>query len=75
MELQTTGATARQTTVDYLGFINWWIASISVWDANMDMHTTTVIKNMELHHFPKRGTLVDLEKDWHEINIPNLVQH
>lgn len=74
-ELQTAGATARRTAVDYLGFINWWTASISGWDANLDMHTTTVIKNMELHRFPKRGTLVDLEKDWHEINIPNLVQH
>ena len=39
------------------------------------MHTTMAINNMELRRFPKWGTLVDLEKDWHKINIPNLVQH
>ena len=74
-ELQVAGGTARRTAVDYLGFISWWTASISGWDANLDTRTAEVIKSMELHRFRKRGVLVDWERDWREINIPNLVLH
>ena len=56
-------------------FISWWTASISGWDANLDAHTTRHIKEMELDCFRKRGVLVNWEKDWREINIPNYVQH
>ena len=74
-DLQTAGGTARRTALDYLGFLSWWTASISGWDANLDFHTTKFIKALELHRFRKRGVLIDWEKDWREINIPNLVQH
>ena len=74
-ELQVAGGTARRIAVDYLGFISWWTASISGWDANLDAHTTRRIKEMELDRFRKRGVLVNWEKDWREINIPNYVQH
>lgn len=74
-ELQVAGGAARRTAMDYLGFLNWWTASISRWDANLDIHTTKFIKALELHRFRKRGVLVDWEKDWREVNIPNMVQH
>jgi len=74
-ELQIAGGTARRIAVDYLGFISWWTASISGWDANLDAHITRCIKEMELNRFQKRGVLVNWEKDWHEINIPIYIQH
>ena len=74
-ELQIASGTARRIAVDYLGFLNWWTASISGWDANLDAHTTEFIKALELDRFRKRGVLIDWERDWYEINVPNLVQH
>ena len=74
-DLQAAGGVARRTALDYLGFLNWWTASISGWDANLDFHTTKFIKALELHRFHKRGVLIDWTRDWHEVNIPNLVQH
>jgi hypothetical protein len=74
-ELQVAGGIAKRTAIDYMGFLNWWTASISGWDANLDVDTTEFIKMLDLHRFRKRGVLVDWEKDWREINIPNLIQH
>ena len=74
-ELQIAGGIARRTAVDYLGFLSWWTASISGWDANLSAHTGRSIKALELHRFRKRGVLIDWERDWHEINVPNLIQH
>lgn len=74
-ELQVVGGTARRIAVDYLGFLSWWTASISRSDANLDTQTMASIKAMELHRFHKRGVLIDWEKDWQEINLPNLIQH
>ena len=74
-ELQVASGAVKRVAVDYLGFLNWWTASISGWDANLDIHTTQFIKTLDLHRFRKRGVLIDWEKDWREVNIPNLVQH
>ena len=74
-DLQAAGGVARHTALDYLGFLDWWTASISGWDANLDFHTTKFIKALELHRFHKHGVLIDWTRDWHKVNIPNLIQH
>ena len=74
-DLQAASGAAKRIAVDYLGFLNWWTASISGWDANLDMHTTSFIKALELHRFRKWGVLIDWERDWREVNIPNYIQH
>ena len=62
-------------TSDYLGFLTWWTSSVSCWDANLDHHVVNTIRDLQLHRFRRRGVLVDLERHWREINIPNLLQH
>ena len=75
VELQAAGGVCRRTAVDYLGFLLWWTLSVSRWDANLDHSVVTTIQNLHLSRFPRRGVLVDLERDWQEINMPNLVRH
>ena len=74
-ELQAAGCSAKRMAVDYLGFLSWWTASISGWDAELDHHVATYLAGIQLHRFRKRGVLVDLERDWRHINISNLVRH
>ena len=74
-ELQVAGGIARRTAMDYLGFFAWWTSLISQWEADLDTHTATEIKDLCLSRFRKRGVLVDLEQHWQEINIPNLLMH
>jgi len=58
-ELQVAGGTIRWTVADYLGFLTWWTALISGWDANLNMHTVRHVKTFDLHRFCKRGVLID----------------
>lgn len=74
-ELQAVGCSAKRLAIDYLGFLSWWTASISGWDAELDQHIVTYLTNIQLHRFRKRGVLVDLERDWRHINISNLIRH
>ena len=74
-ELQAVGCAAKRIAVDYLGFLSWWTTSISGWDAELDHHIVAYLKDIRLHRFRKRGVLVDLEKDWRHVNIPNLIRH
>ena len=74
-DLQTAGGAGRCTALDYLGFLNWWTISISGWDANLDFHIAKFIKALELDLFCKHGVLIERTRDWHEIKIPNLIQH
>jgi len=74
-DLQAVGGVCRCTAVNYLGFLLWWTLSVSHWDANLDCHVVAIVKSLHLHRFHKRGVLVDLECDWHEINMPNLIWH
>jgi len=54
-ELQAAGGVCRCTAVDYLGFLLWWTLSVSRWDANLDHHVVTIIKNLQLSRFHRRG--------------------
>ena len=74
-DLQTAGGVCKRTAVDYLGFLSWWTLSVSRWDANLDHHVVAAVKNLRLHRFSRRGVLIDLERDWREINLPYLMQH
>ncbi|KIJ90559.1 hypothetical protein K443DRAFT_15120 [Laccaria amethystina LaAM-08-1] len=74
-ELQAAGGVVKRTAIDYLGFLAWWTASISRWEADLDDQVTTQIKGLGLAQFRKRGVLIDLEQHWQEINIPNLLKN
>ena len=74
-DLQAAGGFCKRTAVDYLGFLLWWTLSVSRWDADLDHQVVAVVRNLHLQRFRKRGVLVDLERDWQEVNMPNLIQH
>ena len=74
-DLQAAGGICKRTAVDYLRFLLWWTLSVSRWDTNLDHQVVAVVRNLHLHCFRRRGVLVDLERDWQEVNIPNLIQH
>lgn len=73
--LQAAAGVAKRTAIDYLGFLAWWTSTISRWEADLDAHMANQIRDLHLDRFRKRGVLVDLERQWQEINIPNLLQH
>jgi len=74
-DLQAAGGICKCMAIDYLGFLSWWTSSVLHWDANLDRYTVAVIWKLHLDRFRKRGVLIDLECDWQEINMPNLLQH
>lgn len=74
VELQAAGGICRRMAVNYLGFLLWWTLSVSHWDVNLDHSIVATIQSLQLSRFPRRGVLVDLECDWQEINLPNLIR-
>ena len=74
-ELQAAGGIVKRTVINYLGFLTWWMASISRWEADLDEQVTKQIKDLHLTQFHKQGVLVNLEQHWQEVNIPNLLRN
>ena len=72
--LEDFGANVKRQALDYLAFINWWTSSVSVWDLRLPQPAIDAIIDLELHVYPRRGVLIDLQKDWRQISIPHLLR-
>lgn len=72
--LEDFGANVKRQALDYLGFINWWTSSVSFWDNEIPQMTIDTIIDLDLPAYPRRGVLIDLQKDWRQISIPHLLK-
>lgn len=73
--LEDFGANTKRQALDYLTFINWWTLSVSFWDQELPQAVIDTILNLNLQLHPKRGVLINLQKDWRQISIPHLLRH
>lgn len=72
--LENFGANVKRQALDYLGFLAWWTLSTSEWDVYIPQDTVDNILDFGLEDRPKRGVLIDLERDWRQISIPHLLR-
>ncbi|KIJ90334.1 hypothetical protein K443DRAFT_116728 [Laccaria amethystina LaAM-08-1] len=72
--LENFGANMKHQALDYLAFINWWISSVSFWDQELPQVAIDAIYDLDLQLYPRRGVLLNLQKDWRQINIPHLLR-
>lgn len=73
--LENFGANVKRQALDYLGFLAWWTLSTSGWDLYIPQDLVDRILDFSLEDRPKRGVLIDLERDWQQISIPHLLNH
>ena len=72
--LEDFGRNVKRQALDYLVFINWWTSLVSVWDLRLPQPAIDAIIDLELHVYPRRGVLINLQKDWQQISIPHLLR-
>jgi hypothetical protein len=73
--LESFGANVKRQALDYLGFLAWWTLATSRWDLYIPQDIVDSILDFSLEDRPKRGVLIDLERDWQQISIPHLLRH
>lgn len=66
-------ARARRQALDYLGFINWWIACIPGKADWLSERSREEIAGLTLGKLAKRGIIIKPFEDWRGINLPALV--
>ena len=64
---------ARAKALEFLGFLNWWTASVTHWDSPLQSWMVDFIGAFNLRSLKKRGVFLDLVTDWHHINIAHLL--
>ncbi|EDR02827.1 uncharacterized protein LACBIDRAFT_307926 [Laccaria bicolor S238N-H82] len=73
--LENFGANVKRQALDYLSFLAWWTLSASGWDVYLPQDTVDSIMDLGLDDRPKRGVLLDLDRDWKQMSIPHLLRH
>ncbi|KAJ7430284.1 hypothetical protein B0H11DRAFT_1764898 [Mycena galericulata] len=67
---------ARRYMLDYLGVIYWWTSVCDEWkQGNLTFRVMEAIDGFELSQYAKRGILIDIARDWPELNFPILLEH
>jgi hypothetical protein len=72
---QATAAEAKRAVLVILGFLSWWMASVSSWKIHLPEPIVNKIVALELQAMPRRGFLLALNKVWKEANFPLWVRH
>ena len=67
--LENFGTNVKRQALDYLGFLAWWTLSASGWDLYIPQDVVNSILDLNLEDRPKRGVLINLERDWQQISI------
>ena len=73
-EVEDFGANVKCQALDYLGFITWWTNSFSRWDTILPQSIVSTICSLNLEQYQKRGVLINLERDWRHISLPQLIR-
>jgi hypothetical protein len=73
--VQSMAAEARHSALDYLGFLNWWMACVPSKIGWLSTKARNKLRDVAMENLPKRGVLLRLLEDWSQINLPVLVYH
>lgn len=68
-------ARARRAMVDKLGYLNWWMACAPSMHGRLLREDIQQCESLGFPHWPKRGILVNLARDWQQLNFPSLIRH
>ena len=72
--LQREGAAAKRAAWDRLAFLTWWTTACSGWAVGVDEVTAERVEVIVSRGRDPRGFLFDLLTDWHEMNVPFLLE-
>ncbi|RDB21237.1 hypothetical protein Hypma_011324 [Hypsizygus marmoreus] len=73
-EAQGAARAAKEAMLDMLAFLNWWISCIPSRANWLSKESHNLVKDIGLKNMRKRGVLLKLSRDWHQINLPALVR-
>ncbi|KAJ7484071.1 hypothetical protein B0H11DRAFT_2416332 [Mycena galericulata] len=65
---------AKRKMLEFLGMINWWTSVIPRWESLVKPATVSAIHEYCLKEYGKRGVLINLARDRHNINLPLLLK-
>ncbi|KAJ7873403.1 hypothetical protein B0H13DRAFT_2349100 [Mycena leptocephala] len=74
-EAQEMANDGQRRVLSQMGFISWYISAWSEWKNDLSEDEIECILELRLDARPKRGFVFDLTRDYHEINIPHLLEH
>ncbi|KII89479.1 hypothetical protein PLICRDRAFT_29709 [Plicaturopsis crispa FD-325 SS-3] len=66
---------ARRTVLDHLGFASWLMHLYPDWREKVPQEVIACMEEWRVEESPRRGFLVDLTRDWREINLPFWIKH
>ncbi|KAJ7854022.1 hypothetical protein B0H13DRAFT_1903834 [Mycena leptocephala] len=66
---------ARRLILSQLGFISWYSSICPRWKEDLDGSELEFIEAFKLEDRPKRGYTFALWRDYHELNLPHLLDH
>ncbi|KAJ7431219.1 hypothetical protein B0H11DRAFT_2386303 [Mycena galericulata] len=68
-EAQTLATRARHIIMGQLAFLSWFMAILSDWESVLDHDDGRFLKSLRLPERRKRGYIVYLSRDYHEVNL------
>ncbi|KAJ6491455.1 hypothetical protein C8R47DRAFT_1070978 [Mycena vitilis] len=74
-EAMGVAAASKRKMLEFLGFINWWIAVQDEWDQLLAEKDRKKIEEFRLQEYGKRGVILNLARDHPTINLQNLLKH
>lgn len=66
---------ARRSMLDKIGFLNWWLACAPNTHIVLGDEACEEYSRLAFSQYAKRGVLVNLSRDWQQLNFPVLVRH
>ncbi|KAJ7859426.1 hypothetical protein B0H13DRAFT_1901449 [Mycena leptocephala] len=74
-EAQEMADDGRRVVLSQMGFLSWYISVRPGWKDNLEQEDVDCITELRLEARSKRGYIFDLSRDYHEINIPHMLNH
>ncbi|KDR77390.1 hypothetical protein GALMADRAFT_51145, partial [Galerina marginata CBS 339.88] len=74
-ELQKAGAASKRAILSRLGFLSWWMSSVSKWYQVISDETVNRIESLRPRFGRKKGYIVDFEEYWREVNVSLWLKH
>src|ERR1700761_6902773 len=75
MVTRHTAVRARQQVLSILGFVSWFLTIKPGWGTALSFEDQEFLTSLFLRNRPKTGVLINLTRDFHEINLPHLANN
>ncbi|KAJ7224236.1 hypothetical protein GGX14DRAFT_387001 [Mycena pura] len=74
-EAQLVAVRARRQVLSILGFVSWFLTIKPGWETALSFEDQGFLTSLFLRDRPKTGMLINLSRDFHEVNLPHLANN